>query len=145
MTIRFQKGIHVVMPAKLLAKWLRRLNDPRTKRDRGALLIPESGGMCCLGVMQVAATGSTKGIQRYSNSRYAHHKTPMRLPTLHWLTKHGIYFWDRNGKRDVRPYLPELKVDAAEANDGCRYNTPGKYEYTFKDIAKAIKATAKGV
>ncbi len=116
------------MPAELLAKWLAALRSSSVAgapvNQAKAVLCDGNGGYCCLGVLQMVASGRTERNQQEDE-----------LPGYAYLSQRGIEFLSSYGEPNNAPYLPALGVLATKANDD------GK---TFAEIADAIEACAKG-
>jgi hypothetical protein len=118
------------MPKELLEKWLAALRtnsiDGKPITQATEVLHNGKGGYCCLGVLQVCAAGRTQ----------KNVTDDVQLPSLSWLTKHGVEFYGERGSTCDSPWLPSLNEAASSAND------QGK---SFAEIADAIEACAEGV
>ena len=121
----------IFMPKKLLKKWLKALRTPISKggyrQARNTLYAPETGGFCCLGVLQHVATGGEVEVDGRGDF--------MSLPTKRWLLANGITFVNWQGRGGKYPNLPSLLLDAAEANDK---------GMSFRRLADAIEDCAVG-
>lgn len=130
-----KRKITIRMPKKILNKWLKALRSGEYTQAKGQLHDPETGGFCCLGVLQHCVDGGVE----------YHGKNSFSMPSRAWLDDAGIIFQDEvtakyTPMEDMvstctSPYLPALRSMADEANDS------GK---TFKQIADAIERNAEG-
>lgn len=118
------KQITIRMPQPLLDKWLAALRSGEYRQARGALKCNVDGGNCCLGVLQMVASGE---VETYGDGE------PRALPTAAWLREQRVEFSGRFGAES--PLLPTLGEEAHQANDTGR---------TFPEIADAIEACAEG-
>jgi hypothetical protein len=75
----------ISMPEDILARWLEALRSGRYQQGRKALRSED--GYCCLGVL-VHVVDTSSPLLLYKQS----------LPSLEWLAKHGIVFYDAVGR-----------------------------------------------
>lgn len=128
----------IKMPKETLDKWLAALRSGEYKQTREKLYDSETGGFCCLGVLQHVLEG------RVTPDEERNHE----LPSIKWLEKHGIEFSNIfNSEPTAQPYLPAINLQAAEAND----EVEDPYEegeeihtYDFHQLADAIEQAAEG-
>ena len=118
------KEITVRMPQPLLDKWLAALRSGEFKQGVGMLCNHEpwvGNSYCCLGVLQMVQSGRTE---------------TGGVPSADWLWRNGIKFSNKtNPKYGLYPWLPILKTDAINANDG---------GVSFSRIADALEACSEG-
>lgn len=121
----------IFMPKRLLKKWLKALRTPISKggyrQAKETLHDPETGGFCCLGVLQHVATGGEVQVDKKGDF--------MTLPTKQWLLANDINFINWSGSGAKYPDLPLLGQCAPDANDG---------GVSFRKIADAIEDCAVG-
>lgn len=121
----------IFMPKKLLKKWLKALRTPISKggyrQASGTLHDPETGGFCCLGVLQHVATGGEVQVDEKGKFRC--------LPTKQWLLANDIKFVNHEGYAANYPELPLLGESAPNANDD---------GVSFRKLADAIEDCAVG-
>lgn len=132
-----KRKITIRMPKKILNKWLKALRSGEYTQAKGTLHDPETGGFCCLGVLQHCVDG---GVEYHKHKSFC-------MPSRAWLEDAGIIFQDEvtaninNVPMEdmvstcLSPYLPSLQRMADTANDN------GK---SFKKIADAIEKCAEG-
>lgn len=128
-----KKGKHIFMPKKDAEVILATLRSGEVKQGNGSLF--DGTGYCCLGVMQACKSGgkvevlkniTTDELRLGGIGKYA-----KAFPSPEWLESVGWVFTVKAGRGDVVPYLPMLKMTAANAND---HGVP------FSRIADAMEA-----
>lgn len=127
----------IVMPKRLLAKWLKALRSGTIRQGRGKL-IDSHGRMCCLGVLEYVAGGNKRCAVEHRSE----------VPTTEWLGKNGVQFYDYCGSRTSNPtlFMDDRTSTAADLNDeSVDRSGSGRHPYTFKKIADIIEANAKGI
>ncbi len=112
------RQVTIRMPKESLDKWLAALRSGSYQQGVGALY-DNSGGYCCLGVLQKAVSGKVENLS---------------YPSVEWLNANKIKFYDSSGGGQA-PFLPALRDRADIANDHGR---------TFTEIADAIEQCAEG-
>lgn len=122
----------ILAPPDVIARWCAALRSGEYKQGRNCLYDEETGGYCCLGVLQMVLSGS---IEREKSDDK---NCALQVPSEKWLQEHNIVFNEHNKK--LNPGNPILhlvdgrNISAAEANDG---------GVSFIEIADAIERAAK--
>jgi hypothetical protein len=119
MTKPIEKTIH--MTKKLFNKWIANLTSGKIKQGTEELINADTGAMCCLGVMEYSAEGTTEFGDAGDN-----------LPSMEWLKDHNVKFFTENGDENMAPYL--TGGEAHELNDN---------GMSFKQIAQRLKSRVK--
>ena len=123
------------MPKELKAKWLEALRSGKYRQGM-ARLRDQSGGYCCLGVLQEALDGQVEMLSEEMAQFY---------PTQGWSRDHGLDpgdSFDANHGFDPDLVINGIKARASHHNDGSGdVNSCA----SFAEIADAIEAQVEGV
>jgi len=103
-------------------KWLEDLRSGRYEQG-GRQLASGCGQYCCLGVLQMGASGCVE------NDVFGQ---AGQLPSKEWLVDNGITFLSYGGGESRTPFLPKFGTTADDANDS---------GHDFFEIADAIEDT----
>ncbi len=132
------EGKTCAMPRVLLNDWLHALDTQKYKKGV-ATMKNGIGGYCCLGVLQMVASGDVERIPTGAASGDTPDVTTYRgYPTAEWKEKHKVTFLSQPD--NCAPAIPSLDVDMgvsiADLNDD-------KIGYlTFPQIADFIRLHA---
>lgn len=114
---------HIKMSKEDANKWLGALRSGEYEQGEHYLYDPFTKQYCCLGVLEHVLDGT---VETTCNNG------PKSLPSVEWLTEHGITFINDDGDIDDEPYLPAFNQTASFAND---------FGIKFNAIADAIEET----
>lgn len=94
---------HIFMPKDLRDKWLAALRSGEHKQAHNTLIDRKTGGMCCLGLLQLVADGVVE------DDVY---------PSEDWRIAHKVRFTGEEGQDGgERPWLPSANECATRLND----------------------------
>lgn len=117
----------VRMPKESWEKWEAALLSGEYKQGRRFLYDKETGGYCCLGVLQHCLTGEVEtndvgGI--------------FALPSMEWLREQGISFSDTGEVESPVPYVKMEGVFVDMFQPVSAFNDDG---FPFSEIVKALR------
>lgn len=95
------------MPEASWKKWEAALLDPESKQGLGALQCTETGGYCCLGLLQKVVDGDVE--------RFSQDDESLSVPTFEWLVRNGIEFYSQS--MTTRVHAPEVLLTYTPAGD----------------------------
>lgn len=98
----------IFMTKEQWEKWDNALRSGEYKQAKSAMFNKDTGGYCCIGVLQKVLSGCVE----HDGGGY-----PRGLPTTRWLVDNGIRFRDQYGKPCAGPWLGTARDYATKMND----------------------------